>query len=103
MSIRFAAAGSGECVVVAKVLACPRLRAADNDVDAVICHDEILISTLRHFAAHGLGAASEARRLAREARRLNDQAQYRHWLSVCRHLDRRMADGLEGTPRRRRR
>lgn len=103
MTIRFAAAGSGECVVVARVLCRPRLRAADNDVDAAICHDQILISTLRHFAAHGLGAASEARRLAREARRQDDQAQYRHWLSVCRHLDRRMAEGLDNAPRRGRR
>lgn len=103
MSIRFAAAGSGECMVVARVLCRPRLQAAANDVDAAICHDTLLVSTLRHFATHGLGAAQEARRLAQEARRLNDQDRYRHWLAVCRHLDHRMAARIDGTGRRGRR
>jgi hypothetical protein len=105
MSIRFAAAGSGECMVVARVLARPgmariRLPMADNDVEAAICHDTLLISTLRHFATHGLGAAGEARRLAQEARQQDDRAQYRHWLGVCRHLDQRMADRIEASGRR---
>jgi len=101
MSIRFAAAGSGECMVVARVLDCPRLRPAANDVEAAICHDTLLVSTLRHFAAHGLGAAREARRLAHEARRQNDHERYRHWLAVCRHLDQRMAARIEGRRGRR--
>ncbi len=100
MSIRFAAAGSGECMVVARVLTRARLRPAANDVDAAICHDAVLVSTLRHFAVHGLGAAQEARRLAQEARRQQDQDRYRHWLAVCRHLDHGMAARL-GTPGRR--
>jgi hypothetical protein len=97
MSIRFAAAGSGECMVVARVLTRRRvdLRNAANDVEAVISQDPLLVSTLRHFANHGLGAAREARRLAQEARRQNDPDRYRHWLAICRHLDRRMAARIE--------
>ena len=101
MSIRFAAAGSGECVVVARVLAYPRNagRHAANDVaddaGAALADDTLLVSTLRHFAMHGLGAAQEARRLAQEARRQHDQERYRHWLAVCRQLDHRMAARIE--------
>ena len=100
MSIRFAAAGSGECMVVARILTCPRLRPAANDVGAAIAHDTLLVSTLRHFAAHGLGAAHEARRLAQEADRQHDDDRYRHWLAVCRQLDHRMAARIEASGRR---
>jgi hypothetical protein len=100
MSIRFAAAGSGECMVVARVLSSPCPRPAANDVEAAICHDQLLVSTLRHFARHGLGAAREARRLAQEAHRQQDQDRYRHWLAVYRHLDHGAA-GRMGTPGRR--
>lgn len=104
MSIRFAAAGSGQCMVVACVLQRPRLRMADNDVDhgasAPICQDASLVHALRHFARHGLDAANEAGRLARQARRQGDTGQYQHWLGVCRHLDRRMAERIASPARR---
>ncbi|MDE1916151.1 MAG: hypothetical protein KGJ57_01430 [Sphingomonadales bacterium] len=102
MSIRFAAAGSGECLAVARVLARRRLsiRDAANDVDACISDDVLLVSSLRHFALHGLGAAREAGRLAQEARNQQDLERYHHWLAICRHLDRRMAARMEAACQR---
>jgi hypothetical protein len=100
MSIRFAAAGSGECKAVARVLSTPALTMAANDADAPIAADALLVSTLRHFALHGLNAAAEARRLTLLAQERGDRDQSHHWRAVCRQLDRRMADAI-GSPRRR--
>jgi len=50
MSIRFAAAGSGECLSVARTLRRPRLSAPANDSDAAWPQDVLLQSALRHFA-----------------------------------------------------
>lgn len=102
MSIRFAAAGSGECLAVARILTRRPLsiRDAANDVDASISDDALLVSSLRHFALHGLGAAREARRLAQEARSRQDLERFNHWLAVCRHLDRRMAASVEAACQR---
>lgn len=64
---------------------------AANDNGRALADDSLLKATLAHFAAHGLGAAQEACRLAAEALRAGDDAGHHHWLAVCRTLDRRMA------------
>jgi len=94
MSIRFAAAGTGECGAVARVLRRPRLRAPANDHDNLADHDSMLHSALQHFARHGLGAAERARTIALRAFFEGDRVQYNHWLGVCRKLDRQMANRL---------
>jgi len=94
MSIRFAAAGSGECLAVAKVLRCPQPAAPANDAEGGLVQDLLLQSALRHFAQHGLGAAQQARDIAMRAIAEGDRAQYAHWLAVCRKLDRQMATRL---------
>ena len=48
-------------------------------------------ASLRHFAAHGLGAARAARLQAEYAFFAGDRAAYQWWIGVCRLLDRRMA------------
>ncbi len=50
-----------------------------------------LRAALRHFAEHGLGAATVARSNAEQAFFRGDRQSYRHWLSICRTLDQRMA------------
>lgn len=70
-----------------------RVRAA-NDNGARIGHDPLLRDALKHFAAHGLGAAEEARLQAERAFFRGDRQAYRHWLAICRTLDRRLATSL---------
>lgn len=94
MSIRFAAAGAGECGTVARILRRPRLRAPANDHDNPVEHDAMLHSALQHFARHGLGAAEQARNIALRAFFEGNREQYRHWLGICRKLDRQMANRL---------
>ncbi|WDF71018.1 hypothetical protein [Novosphingobium sp. KACC 22771] len=94
MSIRFAAAGAGECGAVARVLRRPRLRAPANDHENGAETDTLLQSALQHFARHGLGAAERARNIALRAFFEGDRDQYRHWLGICRKLDRQMANRL---------
>ncbi|MXP41033.1 hypothetical protein GRI75_05160 [Altererythrobacter soli] len=54
-------------------------------------------AALRHFADHGLAAASHARRRAETAFFAGDREAYRWWLGICRTLDRRMARELATT------
>lgn len=64
--------------------------------------DAMLYAALRHFAAHGLGAAGVAGAAAERAFATGDRPAYARWLGICRMLDRRMADGLarrHGQPR----
>jgi len=56
--------------------------------------DAALDAALRHFARHGLAAARHARRAAEDAFLSGDSRSYRHWLGICRALDRRMAGEL---------
>ena len=94
MTIRFAAANPEYNPVVARVLGGPaRLRAVNDNVLG-ICSDKLLKAALHHFAEHGLGAAERARTLAEAAFFAGDREQYRWWLSICRTLDRRMADAV---------
>ncbi len=57
----------------------------------------LLRAALRHFAAHGLGAAADARNRALAAARAGDHAAYCWWLGLCAKLDRRMAASLRNT------
>jgi hypothetical protein len=93
MSLHFAAADSGECAVVARVLKVPRLRTAANDSEPGIGRDMLLRAALRHFAAYGLSAAERARENAENAFFAGNRDEYMQWLAICRALDRRVADG----------
>lgn len=65
---------------------------AANDNGRAIADNTVLRAALVHFAEHGLGAARQASRMAEDAFLCGDDTAYRHWLTVCRTLDRRMAD-----------
>jgi hypothetical protein len=59
-------------------------------------NDQLLLAeALRHFARHGLSAAAHARANAKAARAADDEEGYRWWISICRQLDRRMAEALD--------
>jgi hypothetical protein len=93
MTIRFAAACRGDSSV-RRVLAAAASRVAANDNSRGFGDDRLLRAALRHFAAHGLGAAEAARAEAERAFFAGDSAEYRWWLGICRMLDRRMADAV---------
>ncbi|NBW76748.1 MAG: hypothetical protein EBR34_13260 [Sphingomonadaceae bacterium] len=57
-------------------------------------HSAELRAALKHFAEHGLGAATVARQNAEQAFFRGDRPGYLHWLGICRTLDRRMATVL---------
>ena len=63
--------------------------ANDNEEETV--SEAMLEAALRHFAAHGLGAARAARHAAEQAFFAGKRDDYRWWLGICRILDRRMA------------
>lgn len=67
--------------------------AAANDNDE--SSDALLHAALRHFAEHGLAAASRARKQAETALLAGDRQAYLSWLEICRVLDRRMAGEIE--------
>lgn len=67
----------------------PPLAANDNAESGA--SDAMLEAALRHFAAHGLGAAHAARAEAEAAFLAGDRASQEWWLGICRLLDRRMA------------
>lgn len=69
----------------------PLIPANDNGRDAAN-DDAMLGEALRHFAEHGLCAAERARDKALDAHLAGDSVSFDWWLSVCRMLDRRMAD-----------
>jgi len=104
MSIHFAASRlSGS--PLSRHLAFPRAMQAVNDNHGdglrAMVDNPLLRSTLEHFAAHGLAAAALARSQAEDAFLSEDAEGYRHWVAVCRLLDRRMAGRLaRGSARR---
>ena len=93
MTIRFAAAGSGECRVVAQVLRYQRPERPANDCEAGFARSVLLQSALRHFARHGLTAAQRARHEAERAYLTGDMRRYRHWMAVWRKLTLPADDG----------
>lgn len=105
MSIHFAASRRHSGSALARHLHVPRgLRAVNDNYGAdtpALIDNPLLRATLEHFAAHGLGAAAQARHEAERAHGDRDQESYRHWTSVCRLLDREMAARLVRARRRR--
>lgn len=67
---------------------------AANDNDDEGQREAVLRAALKHFAELGLGAAADARDKARTAYYAGRRDDYRHWLGICRMLDRRMAVAL---------
>lgn len=92
MPIHFAGSRRRARSPLARCLGGPRQLRAANDNGWAIADNALLTATLRHFAVHGLGAAEAAREAAEEAFLAGDHDGYRHWLGVCRTLDRRMAE-----------
>ena len=90
MSLRFSGAGARP------VLRCPS--AANDNAPAMPGQDFgrrlLLREALRHFAAHGAGAAERARSNAEQAFFAGDRTGYLHWLEICRALDRRLVDAI---------
>lgn len=93
MTIRFAAAHHRDRSIRHVLAARVPLRAANDNVLGAD-DDTMLRAALRHFAAHGLGAAEQARVNAENAFFAGDRAEYRWWLGICRMLDRRMAEAV---------
>ena len=100
MSLRFAARRNGNDAFVARILtpAFPRGAANENGraIGDLMGDPDVLRATLLHFARHGLASAEIARRQAEVSRAKGDDTTFRHWLAVCRQLDRRLATRLEG-------
>lgn len=90
MTIHFAAARSATAAFIKHVRRADMIGRAANDNSAAP-HDMLLRDALIHFARHGLRAAEVARQNAERAFFAGDRAAYRHWLDICRALDRRMA------------
>ena len=91
MTTHFATATPRETSALARILTPPLHQAAANDNAQPFADNAVLRAALRHFAAHGLAAAERARENADSAFFSDDRDAYRHWLSICRALDRRMA------------
>lgn len=95
MSIHFAASRRQSGSSLARHLRFPRAMQAVNDNHGdgrrAMIDNPLLRSTLEHFAAHGLAAASQARYHAENAFLSEDDEGFRHWVAVCRLLDRQMA------------
>jgi hypothetical protein len=94
MTIRFAAAYSGESTAILRA-STATARAAANDNAPGFPRDVLLRAALKHFAQYGLGAAQQAHSNAEAAFFAGDRDEYRHWLGICRALDRRMADAVD--------
>lgn len=91
MSIFFSAASTPGGSAIARALtAGVPLRAANDNSHEGESGEELLHSALRHFAEHGMSAARLARENAEAAMRSGEENECRHWLGICRALDRRM-------------
>lgn len=94
MSIRFAAPPQAHNIRLSGPQARAAITHAVNDNSAIHSDDALLRAALRHFAEHGLAAASHARARAETAFFAGDRNAYRWWLGICRTLDRRLAREL---------
>ena len=93
MPIHFAAARSPLAALVNPARRNRIIGRADNE-NGDLGHSAELRAALKHFAEHGLGAATVARQNAEQAFFRGDRQGYLHWLGICRTLDRRMASVL---------
>lgn len=92
MTIRFAAARSTVHSPIARALARrAHGRAANDNGDDVIANEAVFHAALRHFAAHGMGAAKIALGEADKAHANGDLQGRDWWMDICRTLDRRIA------------
>jgi len=95
MTIRFAAARDRNKIRQVISLSRPGtpvpLSANDNGYEAAN-DDAALTEALKHFATHGVSAARRASDKAMTAHKSGDSEEFDWWLSVCRVLDRRLAD-----------
>ncbi len=108
MTIRFSAAWGGTSPVIVRSLCVSAPLAAANDDPGLRRSSPVLPSAanqngrdermlteaLRHFAVFGLSAARHARANAEAAREAGDEPACEWWISICRQLDRRMADAF---------
>lgn len=94
MSIRFAAPPQARNVRLTGAQARAAAVRAANDNSVAHSDDALLRAALRHFAEHGMAAASHARRRAEAAFFAGDRNAYRWWLGICRTLDSRLAHEL---------
>ncbi|MGB3738905.1 MAG: hypothetical protein WA948_06070 [Pontixanthobacter sp.] len=95
MTVHFAAARTQSASTVARILTRRRVRNAANDNYTTMGDDTLVAAALRHFAAHGLRAANDAKEEAERAFCAGDRKRYLWWLGVCRTLDRRISDTME--------
>lgn len=94
MTIQFAALQKPEHRAFTLAFAPPAPATAANDNHLESLNETLLRAALKHFARYGLGAAENARAEAERAFFADDREGYRWWLSICRALDRRMADAV---------
>jgi hypothetical protein len=93
MPLHFAPARTITRSPIARALARRSLaRAANDNGDPGVKDDAVLHAALRHFAAHGLGAALAALGEAERAEAAGDRQGRDWWMGICRTLDRRLAD-----------
>lgn len=92
MTIYFAAARRRDHAAIARALS-PKVRLSHaNDNVVGLSGNPVMRAALGLFAEHGLGAARHACEKAEAAVSSGDGRDCRHWLSVCRMFDRRLAD-----------
>jgi hypothetical protein len=99
MPLRFAAARLPAQSPMARALTRTAIGQAANDhgpgiAAATGMRDPVLQAALRHFAAHGVGAAAAAKGEAERALSAGDEQGYEWWLGICHRLDRRLARQL---------
>lgn len=87
----FFAPASHSPVSDAVIAGVPPRAANDNLAGDALDGDHLLHAALRHFAEHGLSAARRAGDNARAAFAAGDDRTCRHWMAICRTLDRRLA------------
>lgn len=103
MTIHFAAArgsnGNYTMSPVARVLTRRPIQRVANDngqlSNGLGRNNPLMQAALRHFAQHGLSAASEAKKCAEDAFFAGDREAYDWWIGVCRTLDKRMAAEIQ--------
>ena len=98
MTIRFASAHNSASSPIVRVLTSCTLQQPANDNCDAHGNDILVYQALRHFSAHGLGAAREAHRQAEIAFFEGDRESYNWWLEICRTLDKRTARELANKP-----
>ena len=95
MSIHFVAASTGPVSGAWSHRRAPMPLTAANDNHDGIGGEQLLHAALRHFAEHGLSAASRARANAEAAFFIGRSEDYRWWMAICAALDRRMPAAVE--------